>query len=131
MILLDGNTLIYYIRGMDSVVRRFQATPRLELRIPTVVAYEIEYGALKIGSPRRRRVTDRLLAGIAQIPFDAEAAGATVRIRIDLENRGLVIGPLDLMIAGTAISREAVLVTNNIQEFSRVRGLRLADWSRG
>jgi len=39
MILLDTNTLIYYIRGIESVVARFQATPRRELRIPSIVAY--------------------------------------------------------------------------------------------
>jgi len=49
---------------------------------------------------------------------------------MELERRGLVIGPLDLMIAGTAMSREAVLVTSNTREFSRVRGLRLADWTK-
>jgi len=100
------------------------------LRIPSAVAYEIEYGALRIGSPRRKRITEELLAGIAQVPFDAGATRETVHIRMDLEHRGLAIGPLDLMIAGTAISRDPVLVTNNRKEFSRVRGLHLADWSK-
>jgi len=75
-------------------------------------------------------VTDELLAGIGQVPFDREAASQSARIRMELERRGLVIGPLDLMIAGTAMSREAVLVTSNTREFSRVRGLRLADWTK-
>ena len=130
MILLDTNTLIYYIRGIESVIKRFQAAPRSQLGIPSIVAYEIEYGALKTGSPRRRTVTENLLAGMTQIPFDAAAAAQSARIRIELENRGNVIGPLDLMIAGTAMSCDAVLVTNNTREFSRVRGLRLADWTR-
>ena len=129
MILLDTNTLIFYIRGIESVVRRFQATARRELRIPSIVAYEIEYGALKTGSSLRRKVTGELLTGVGQVPFDAMAASQTGRIRIELEARGLVIGPLDLMIAGIAMSREAVLVTSNTQEFSRVRGLRLEDWT--
>jgi tRNA(fMet)-specific endonuclease VapC len=34
------------------------------------------------------------------------------------------------MIAGTAVSRGATLVTNNTKEFSRVKGLRLADWTK-
>ena len=68
MILLDANTLIYYIKGVDAVVRRFQLTSPRELRIPSVVAYEVEYGALKAGSARRRAVTAGLLAGIVQAP---------------------------------------------------------------
>lgn len=42
----------------------------------------------------------------------------------------MVIGQLDLLIAGTALSRSAILVTNNCEEFGRIRGLRLEDWSR-
>ena len=41
----------------------------------------------------------------------------------------MVIGPVDLLIAGTAVSRGAVLVTSNTREFSRVKGLKLADWT--
>jgi len=129
MILLDTNTLIYYIRGVEGVVRRFQATPRRELRIPSIVAYEVEYGAFKAGSARRREMTKQLLRVVAQIPFDEAAASETARIRIELEHRGAFIGPLDLMIAGTAMSRGATLVTNNTREFSRVKGLDLRDWS--
>ena len=70
-----------------------------------------------------------LLAGFAQVPFDHAAARQAARIRVELETQGLVIGPLDLLIAGTAISRDAVLVTNNIREFSRLKGLRLSDWT--
>ena len=72
----------------------------------------------------------QLLAAIQQIPLDREAAIESARIRIDLEARGLPIGPIDLLIAGTAVSRGAVLVTNNTKEFSRIKGLRLSDWTK-
>jgi tRNA(fMet)-specific endonuclease VapC len=70
------------------------------------------------------------LAHLREIPFDAAAAREAARVRIDLERRGLLIGPLDLLIAGTALSRGATLVTSNVGEFRRIRGLRLEDWSR-
>ena len=130
MTLLDTNTVIHYLRGRPSVVSRFQSASPRQLAIPSIVAYEIEYGALKIGSSRRREIASLLLAGIQQVPFDREAALESARIRIDLEARGLLIGPMDLLIAGTAVSRGAVLVTNNTKEFSRVKGLRLSDWIR-
>jgi tRNA(fMet)-specific endonuclease VapC len=127
--LLDTNTIIFYLRGVAPVVARIQASSPREIALPSVVAYELEYGALKRGSPRRRTVISRLLAGIAQVPFDGPAAVDATRIRIELENTGHVIGPIDLLIAGTALSRNAVLVTNNTKAFSRVKGLRLADWT--
>ena len=130
MILLDSNVVIRYFRGFEPVVRRLQATPRHELRMPSIVAYEVEYGALHTGSTPRRTMTKAFLQAVPQIPFDDAAATETARLRIELERRGLVIGPFDLMIAGTALSRNAVLATNNTAEFYRIRGLRLQDWTK-
>jgi len=128
--ILDTNTLIHYLKGRPSVVSRLQGTSPRQLAIPSIVAYEIEYGALKLGSTRRREIVTQLLAGIQQIPFDGEAALEAARIRIDLDARSLLIGPMDLLIAGTAASRGAILVTNNTKEFSRIKNLRLADWTK-
>jgi tRNA(fMet)-specific endonuclease VapC len=36
---------------------------------------------------------------------------------------------MDTLIAGTALSHGAILVTHNTAEFSRVKGLQLQDWS--
>jgi len=131
MILLDTNIVIFYLKGQEPVVARLQAASPREVAVPNVVAYEIEYGTLKIGSSRRRSVAFGLLAGLTQVPFDHEAARESARIRIDLEARGEVIGPVDLLIAGTAVSLGAALVTSNTREFSRVKGLRLLDWTKG
>ena len=130
MTLLDTNTLIYYLKGIEPVVSRLQAASPREVAIPSVVAYEVECGMLKSGSSRRRAAVGELLAGLAQVPLDHEAAREAARIRVELETRGLAMGPIDLLIAGTARNRGAVLVTNNTREFSRVKGLRVADWTR-
>jgi tRNA(fMet)-specific endonuclease VapC len=128
--LLDTNTLIHYLRGQPAVVSRLKDASPLQLGVPSIVAYEIEYGTVKISSPRRREIVSELLAGIQQVPFDREAALESARIRIDLEARGLLIGPMHVLIAGTAVSRGAVLATNNTKEFSRIKGLRLSDWTK-
>jgi len=56
------------------------------------------------------------------------AAIVAASIRVEFEKQGSTIGPLDVLIAGTAVSRGAALVTNNATEFSRVPGLRVLDW---
>jgi tRNA(fMet)-specific endonuclease VapC len=128
--LLDTNTLIHYLKGVPAVVTRLQAAAPQDTAIPAVVAYELEYGTLKTSSPRRQAVITSLLARLVQAPFDHTAARESARIRVDLEAQGIVIGPMDLLIAGTAVSRGAVLATSNTKEFSRVKGLRLADWTK-
>jgi tRNA(fMet)-specific endonuclease VapC len=130
MTLVDANTVIHYLRGREPVVSRWQAASPRELAIPSVAAYEIQYGILKNGSPGRQSVISELLAGLEHVAFDREAARESARIRVELEGRGLIIGPMDLLIAGTALSRNATLVTNNTKEFSRIKGLRLSDWTK-
>jgi predicted nucleic acid-binding protein len=63
-----------------------------------------------------------------QVPFDSPAAMASAHIRTHLEARGISIGTLDLLIAGTALSHAALLVTSNAREFSRAPGLGVVDW---
>ncbi|MGI9334742.1 MAG: VapC toxin family PIN domain ribonuclease, partial [Gammaproteobacteria bacterium] len=41
---------------------------------------------------------------------------------------GLPIGPMDTLIAGSALAIGANLVTHNTTEFRRVPKLRLVDW---
>jgi len=129
MILLDANILIFCIRGREPVTSRVKAADPNEVAIPSIVAFEIEYGSLKSSSPRRKSILSGLLNHLQEIPFDRDAARNAARIRVDLEKRGNTIGMLDLMIAGTAMSRGATLITNNVREFSRVKGLRIADWT--
>lgn len=129
MTLLDTNTIIHYLKGREPVVSHWQAASPRELAIPAVAAYEILYGMLKHGTPRRQVLGSELLAHVEQVPFDLQAALESARIRVELEARGLTIGPMDLLIAGTALSRNATLATNNTKEFSRIRGLRLSDWT--
>ena len=129
MTLLDTNVIVHYLKGDPQIVLRINSASRGELAIPTIVVYELEYGTLRSKFPtRRRRELEEGLKQIRHVPFDTDAAMAAARIRVELEKHGSIIAPLDMLIAGTAFSRGAALVTNNAAEFSRVPGLRVVDW---
>ena len=42
---------------------------------------------------------------------------------------GNIIGPNDLMIVAIARSRNLILITNNVDEFQRVKDLKIEDWT--
>lgn len=129
LILLDTNVVVHYLKGDPAIVARILKASRGELATPAIVVYELEYGTLRSKLPaRRRRELEAGLAHIRHVPFDSAAAMAAATIRIELEKQGSAIGSIDLLIAGTALSRGAALVTNNAAEFSRVPGLRVLDW---
>jgi len=129
MFLLDTNTLIYFFKGQGRVADHlFGVTPG-EVAISSISLYEIEVGIAKSAQPaKRRRQFDTFLASVSVFPFDRTAARAAAALRVDLERRGLPIGPLDNLIAGIALAHRATLVTRNTREFSRLPGLALMDW---
>lgn len=49
-------------------------------------------------------------------------------MRAQLEAAGRPIGPNDMLIAAQALSRRLSLVTDNVGEFERVRGLKVENW---
>ena len=53
-----------------------------------------------------------------------------VHIRFQLEKRGQIIGPLDMLIAAHAISQELILITNNDKEFKRITKLKIENWTK-
>ena len=128
LIFLDTNTIIHYLKGEPSVVQNIHRRDRTELALPAIVLYELEVGTLRSVGSKRRKILEKGLQGIDIVPFDAEAAVQAAQIRVQLESLGISIGPLDILIAGAALSRNALLVTNNTKEFSRIKGLRVADW---
>ena len=62
------------------------------------------------------------------LQFDSVGARESGRFRALLERSGKKIGHNDLFIAATALANNAVLVTNNMDEFKRVPGLSLECW---
>jgi tRNA(fMet)-specific endonuclease VapC len=127
--ILDTNTVIHYLKGEPGVTARLQAANPENLAISTISIYELENGALRGGKLWRSNVNS-VVGTLRHIPFDSDAAQETAQIRFDLERKGAVIGPLDLLIAGIAMSRNATLVTDNTREFARIQGLRLEDWRK-
>ena len=96
-----------------------------------MVKAELWHGAEKYGNrARRQRALDMLFEPFASIPFDDAAARHYADIRHQLEIQGRVLGPNDLKIAATARVHGLTLVSAD-QEFSRVPGLHLADWTLG
>ena len=127
--LLDTNILIAMSKQRLGLADRLEGIPADAILLSSVVVAEIEYGIVKSGRRQHnRRVFDSLLSGFRVLPFDAAAARLYGPIRAQLEKRGRLIGPYDLMIAAHAQSLDAVLVTDNTKEFDRVAGLKTENW---
>jgi len=73
---------------------------------------------------------ENFLRPLTIIEFSSADAVVYAMVRARLERAGKPIGPLDTLIAGQAVARKLVLVSNNEREFARVSSLRLENWAR-
>jgi len=131
---LDTNAVIALLKNEPADVRRRLrrvVSRGAAVAISSVVLYELWYGVAR--SARRRENAERLrvfLSGsVDVVAFDEEDAMAAGELRATLEAAGTPIGPYDLLIAAQALRTGATLVTANVSEFARVRGLAWQDWS--
>ncbi|HZX32711.1 MAG TPA: type II toxin-antitoxin system VapC family toxin [Rhodocyclaceae bacterium] len=128
--MLDTNICIYAIKNRPAAVldalRQHEAAG---LGISSITMAELFFGVQKSGSLRNLTALRHFLEPLEIAEFDGPAAEAYGRIRHGLESAGTPIGPLDTQIAAHALALDAVLVTNNTREFSRVPGLKLENWA--
>lgn len=131
--LLDTNVCIAVINGIPSrVADRFDTVVLggSEVCVSSVSVFELRYGVAK--SARREfnaKQLERFLGVAMQVlPLDRSDAAQAGAVRAALERLGTPIGPYDLLIAGQALARGLVLVTQNVGEFGRVPGLSIEDW---
>lgn len=131
MKVLDTNVCIDLLRGRSPLLyQRFSEADDDELAVSSITAGELFTEALKSSRPDANlRAANLLLSGLEILAFDAEAARAYGTVRSRLETAGRKIGDLDMLIAGQAVAKRAMLITNNIREFSRVEDLVIQDWT--
>jgi tRNA(fMet)-specific endonuclease VapC len=134
MICLDTNAVIAVLNNRGSPVRK-----RIDVAIrkgqtfalSSIVLFELHYGSAKSAHPARnaRRIADLLAGPIEVLPFELSDAEEAGDIRAALECLGTPIGPYDVLIAAQARRHDALLVTANEREFTRVPRLKVEDWA--
>ena len=128
--LLDTNTCIRYLNGTSENVRlNLESRQPEEIMLCSVVKAELFYGALKSAKPRKNlQRIEKFFEPFLSLPFDDSASKVYGKIRTDLEKLGTPIGPNDLLIAAIALANQVILVTHNVKEFGRIKGIGLEDW---
>ena len=128
--LLDTNICIRILKGnSESIHDHIGKLKNKDICIPAIVRYELLYGAYKSNQPEKTAgILDSFLSHFPSAMFDDNTARVCGEIRALLDKKGTPIGPDDLIIAATALSRNLILVTHNTKEFSRIKGLKLEDW---
>ena len=138
----EGVFLMYYLDSnviIDATARKtanlllpyFEKLEPSEICIPSIVLAELVFGArYSRDYEKNLKIVSEFIAPYRIVPFSEKEAVAYGKIREQLTKDGKLIGPNDMLIAATALANNAVLVTHNTDEFSRVAGLVIEDWRK-
>ncbi len=128
--LLDTNTCIYFLnRASEKVVQQFKELSPSQIKLPSITVAELYYGAEKSKfKAKNREKVKRFVSTFEIISFDEKVCTAYAKIRHSLERLGTPVGPMDLLISSIGLAYNFTVVTNNIKEFKRVKGLKLQNW---
>ncbi|HDY82595.1 MAG TPA: type II toxin-antitoxin system VapC family toxin [Halieaceae bacterium] len=129
--MLDTDMCSFIIKEHPQRVRqRFQTLAMEQLCVSVVTYAELIYGVERSSSRRvNRPVIEDFVRHLDVMDWDAGAADQYGVIRTELEAAGTLIGAMDMMIAAHAKSIKAVLVTNNQKHFTKVKGLKIDNWT--
>ena len=131
LFMLDTDTCSYIMKRSHSLLlKRLQSVPIDDVCMSVVTRAELLYGVEV--SPRKEQDAAALAAFLPYVealPLDEAAALHYAEIRADLKGRGALIGANDLFIAAHARALGLTLVTNNTDEFKRVSGLAIENWT--
>ncbi|MHB1292152.1 MAG: type II toxin-antitoxin system VapC family toxin [Sulfuricella sp.] len=127
--LLDTNIIIAAMKGVPGIIGRLEKIPLSALILSPIVLGELEFGEEKSAQVEKNRARlASLIENIPAVPLDTGTSRHYGLVRADLEKKGTPIGANDLWIAAQALALGAVLVTDNVGEFSRVAGLEVENW---
>ena len=127
--MLDTNIVSELARNPQGrVTERIAEVGPDAICVSIVVAAELRFGCAKKGSAKLTAQVEAILESIPVLALDVPADAEYGRIRDELQSAGTPIGPNDMLIAAHALALGAVIVTANVGEFGRVRGLSVENW---
>jgi len=132
MYLLDMNICIFAINNRPAnVLEIIKKKSKSGIYISSLTVAELEYGVENSKYIEDNRIALLKFLSIFNIlNFDDMDAAPYGKLKTKLKKTGQIIGPIDMLLAAQAISKELIFVTNNVDEFKRIDGLKIEDWTK-
>lgn len=129
--LLDTCICIFYISDNRPQLRKtLHRHVPADIVVSSITKCELYAGSGSSQTPQTSRAKqDRFLIRFVSLPFDDAAARFYGMIHSNLRKRGRLIKVPDMQIAAIAMARSLTVVTNDTDDFGRIPGLDIEDWT--
>jgi tRNA(fMet)-specific endonuclease VapC len=126
--LLDSNICIHFLRGKYNIIEKLNEVGIDNCAISEITLAELVFGAEKSDNPKKNhKLIEKFIGQLSILPiFDAIQTYGKEKAR--LQSEGKMISDFDLLIGCTSIENDLIMVTENIKEFDRIKGIRIENW---
>jgi tRNA(fMet)-specific endonuclease VapC len=125
---LDTDIVSLAVRNNFSIIENLKMRENDEMFVSAITYAELMYGIEKKGSVNLADEVNIVLGKLNVKNFDVDSAKYYGSVRCSLEKSGITLDNMDILIAATAMSVGAILVTHNTKHFARIDGLKIEDW---
>ena len=126
---LDTDILIEYFKGNEAIRRKVESlSGKDSLGLNWLTFYEFFKGIFVSGRLGEEKFLQELNETCLILNPSYEAAKIGGEIYAVLRKEGRLINDADILVASIVKAHDAVLVTNNEDHFSRIKGLKIENW---
>jgi tRNA(fMet)-specific endonuclease VapC len=129
--LLDTNICVFFLRGKMKLDEIIKEKGKQNCFISEITVFELRYGAENSENPEKsNKAVDLFVNGISIIPiFGCIKSYAKEKVRLRRIGKPMH-DEFDLLIGVTAIENKLTLVTDNVKDFTNIKGIEIENWFR-
>jgi len=128
--LIDTDIIIYSLKGHPLVHNNLVKNESIPKSISVITYGELLFGAKNSQNHEKNlAIVYRIKELFPIIDVDKAIIEVFSELKAGLRKEGSPLDDFDLLIASTALTMNATLVTNNVKHFSRIKGLKIENWS--
>lgn len=124
---LDTDTISYYLRGSESVKDKF-IQHQYELASTAINYAELLYGLKKRDNKKYLPKVEMIFNNIKVYDFDKKSAKIFSTLKVDMQKKGIVVADMDLMIVSITLANGEELISNNLKDFEKIEILDVESW---
>jgi predicted nucleic acid-binding protein len=127
--ILDTDTCIYWLKGNENIEHSVVRHGLENILITVITECELFYGAHKsVKKNKNLAVINELKTKVKTLHTSSGIPSIYGNLKAELESKGQPLDDADLLIASIALSNDATLITNNIEHFKKINGLKIENW---
>lgn len=124
MYIIDTDIAIEYLKGNEEVVQKLNRMDDCYLTLFNIA--ELFHGVFLSSNPEKHYgQVSHFINRFDKLTLDIGSSKIFAKIKVQLRKEGKLIPDFDILIASIALLYDFTVITRNVKDFERVKGIKL------